>query len=82
MAMDFRLLTVETVSNQSGNENTHFWPTKTGANKPPGSFDTRMMDVVKRQHGGGPEAGGQQRPENTCGNIPQDYNRTNFLGNH
>jgi hypothetical protein len=47
MAMDFRLLTVETVSNKSGNENTHFGPTKTGANQPPRSFDTRMMDVVK-----------------------------------
>jgi hypothetical protein len=69
MAMDFCFLTLETVSNQSGNENTHFGPTKTGANQPPRSPYTRMMNVVKRQHGGGPEAGGQQRPEDTSGDI-------------
>jgi hypothetical protein len=47
MAMNFRFLTVQTVANQSGNENTHFWPTETGANKTPGSFYTWMMDVVQ-----------------------------------
>jgi hypothetical protein len=47
MAMNFRFLTVQTVANQSGNENTHFWPTETGANKTPGSFYTWMMNVVQ-----------------------------------
>jgi hypothetical protein len=47
MAMDLCFLAVETVSNQGGNKNTHFWPTKTGANKTPGSFHTWMMNVVQ-----------------------------------
>jgi hypothetical protein len=46
VAMDFCFLTVKTVSNQCGNKNTHFWPTKTGANKTPGSSDPWMMNVV------------------------------------
>jgi hypothetical protein len=46
VAMDFRFLTVKTVSDQCGDENTHFWPTKTGANKTPGSSDPWMMNVV------------------------------------
>jgi hypothetical protein len=46
VAMDFRFLTVKTVSDQCGDKNTHFWPTKTGANKTPGSSDPWMMNVV------------------------------------
>jgi hypothetical protein len=46
VAMDFRFLTLKTVSDQSGNKNTHSWPTKTGANKTPGSSDPWMMNVV------------------------------------
>jgi hypothetical protein len=69
MAMHLCFLAVETVSNQGGNENTHFWPTKTGANKTPGRSHTWMMNVVQRPNGGGPEAGGQQRPEDPSGDI-------------
>jgi hypothetical protein len=29
VAMDFRFLTLNAVLDQSGNETTHFWPTKT-----------------------------------------------------
>jgi hypothetical protein len=47
VAMDFCFLTLKTVSDQSGNKNTHFWPTKTGTNKTPGSSDPWMMNVVK-----------------------------------
>jgi hypothetical protein len=71
MAVDLCFLAVETVSNQGRNENTHFWPTKTGANKPPGSSHTWMMYVVERPNGGGLEAGGQKRFEYTSGNITQ-----------
>jgi hypothetical protein len=69
MAVNLCFLAVETISNQSGNEHTHFWPTKTGANKPSGSPHTWMMNVVQGQNGGGPEAGGQKRPEYTSGNV-------------
>jgi hypothetical protein len=82
MAMNFRFLTVQTVANQSGNENTHFWPTETGANKTPGSFYTWMVNVVEGQNGGGPETGGQERPESTCRNITQNFNSANLFGNH
>jgi hypothetical protein len=53
MAVDLCFLAVETVPNQGGNKHTHFWPTKTGTNKTPGSSHTWMMDVVQGQHGGG-----------------------------
>jgi hypothetical protein len=66
--MNLCFLAVETVSNQ-GEMKTHFWPTKTGANKTPGSSHTWMMNVVQGQNGGGPEAGGQKRPEDTGRDI-------------
>jgi hypothetical protein len=69
VAMDFRLLTLKTVPNQCGNKNTHFRPTKTCTNQPSGCSHTWMMYVVKRPDGGGPEAGGQKRPEDTSGDI-------------
>jgi hypothetical protein len=41
-----------------------------------------MVDVVQGQDGGGPEAGGQERPEHTCGNITEHFNSTNLLGDY
>jgi hypothetical protein len=69
VAVDFCFLTLKTVPNQCGDKNTHFWPTETGTNQPPRSPYTRMMNVVQGQHGGDSEAGGQQRPEDTSGDI-------------
>jgi hypothetical protein len=82
VAMDFRFLTLDTVLDQSGNETTHSWPTKTRTNQPPGCSHTWMMYVVKRPDGGGPEAGGQKRPEDTSGNITQNFGGTNLFGHN
>jgi hypothetical protein len=41
-----------------------------------------MMNVVEIQHGGGPEAGGQQRPEDTSGDITWNFSSSNFLGDN
>jgi hypothetical protein len=56
VAMDFRFLALNAVLDQSGNQ-------------PSGCSHPWMMYVVKRPDGGGPEAGGQKRPEDTSGNI-------------
>jgi hypothetical protein len=47
VAMDFRCLTLDTVLDQSGNETTHFWPTKTHTNQPPGGSYTWMVYLVE-----------------------------------
>jgi hypothetical protein len=47
VAMDFRFLTLDTVPDQSGNETTHFWPTKTCTNQPSGGSYTWMVYVVE-----------------------------------
>jgi hypothetical protein len=47
MAVDFRFLTLDAVLDQSGNETTHFWPTKTCTNQPPGGSYTWMVYVVE-----------------------------------
>jgi hypothetical protein len=69
VAVNLCFLAMKAVSDQSGDERTHFRPAKTRTHKTPGSSHTWVVDVVQGQNGGGPEAGGQEWPENTRGNI-------------
>jgi hypothetical protein len=41
-----------------------------------------MMYVVQRPYGGGSEAGGQKRSEDTCRYISQNFNHTHLLGDY
>jgi hypothetical protein len=69
VAVYFCFLALKTVSNQSGDKRTHFWPAETETNQTPGGFYSWMMDVVQGPNGGGPELRRQKRPERTCGDI-------------
>ena len=82
MAVNLTSLTRQAGAGPGCDISTHVRPTETTTDQAAGGTNTRMADAVKMEKNLLPEGGRHKRAENAGGNVPEDLNTFNYLGDH